>query len=106
MEDSQKLDYILANMVTKEEAAEMAAKAEAAIKAIEDEQAIMKSDMLTEIDREQRISGQHFDCIEAQLDSLQSTADIMELIYKNVNLLRKSAIDLQGAMEIIGIRIS
>lgn len=115
MEDSQKLDYILANAVMKEDITKMAAKediadlvtkTDIAILAIRDDLAEMRSDILTEIDRNQGRMERRLDCLEEDLDSLRKNMSALDLIYKNMNLLRKSYIDLQSEVEVIGIHMS
>lgn len=105
MEEGQKLDYILANMVKKEDISNLVTKGDITDLATKDSLAEMKSDILLEIDRQQRMLGKHFDCLEEQVNSLQDTREMMELIYIHVNYLRKSYIDLQSRIEMMNLKL-
>lgn len=106
MLDSQKLDYILANMATKDDIANMATKDDIANMATKDDLAELESNLLTEIDTVQEKANDHFARMERRLDLLTSTVNVIDLEYKNGNLLAKAIIDLQHRVDAIELRIS
>lgn len=88
MNDSQKLDFILANMVTK------------------DDLASMESDLLTEIDWVQEKANNHFDRLERRMDQFENTLNIIKVEFDTIKLWNQGMINLQNRMAIVEAKIS
>lgn len=97
MNDSQKLDFILANMATKDDIANMATK---------DDLASMESDLLTEIDRVQEKANNHFDRLERRMDQFENTLNIIKVEFDTIKLWNQGMINLQNRMAIVEAKIS